>query len=274
MIEHLFLAADDIPDIPVPEYKGQPNLIRDVFAGKVGPRNPPASLFDFTFMALVKLLAEQFGLPADFDRGSERRRMALKAKNSLGIFSGAKTFQNVLELSLAVKDANGEIRNFGEFAKIAQDINSRYNLSWLQAEQQAAFRQTRAIETWQKIQDQADIFPLLQYSTVNDDRVRPDHAEQDGKTYPVDHPFWDTWYPPNGWRCRCLVRQMRDGNVSEGEFETNDDTIFGQNVGRSGVIFPDRHPYNEIPSKYKKQSERNFGFSVPTDQDIRKFLDK
>ncbi|MCG2663367.1 hypothetical protein [Brevundimonas sp.] len=25
---------------------------------------------------------------------------------------------------------------------------------------------------------------------------------------PVDHPFWLTWFPPNGWECKCWVRQI------------------------------------------------------------------
>ncbi|HHE70773.1 MAG TPA: hypothetical protein ENL34_00640, partial [Chloroflexi bacterium] len=44
-----------------------------------------------------------------------------------------------------------------------------------------------------------------QYSTIGDRRVRPTHQEQDGKIYPRDHVFWSTWYPPNGFRCRCTV---------------------------------------------------------------------
>ena len=44
-----------------------------------------------------------------------------------------------------------------------------------------------------------------QYSTVGDGRVRPTHRAQNGKVFPRDHAFWNTWYPPNGFRCRCTV---------------------------------------------------------------------
>lgn len=42
--------------------------------------------------------------------------------------------------------------------------------------------------------------PFWQYSAVNDSRTRPTHSAMNGKIYPADHEFWDTWYPPNGFR--------------------------------------------------------------------------
>jgi hypothetical protein len=32
---------------------------------------------------------------------------------------------------------------------------------------------------------------------------RPLHVAWNGTTLPIDHDFWKTHYPPNGWRCHC-----------------------------------------------------------------------
>lgn len=41
------------------------------------------------------------------------------------------------------------------------------------------------------------------YVTAGDDRVRLTHAILDGVTLPKDNPFWQQFYPPNGYNCRC-----------------------------------------------------------------------
>jgi SPP1 gp7 family putative phage head morphogenesis protein len=50
--------------------------------------------------------------------------------------------------------------------------------------------------------------PYWMYDAVNDRRTRPTHRALNGQVYPADHPFWDTWYPPNGFRCRCGVTSL------------------------------------------------------------------
>jgi len=47
--------------------------------------------------------------------------------------------------------------------------------------------------------------PYWQYEAVGDKRTRPTHWALHGKIFPSDHEFWDTFYPPNGFNCRCTV---------------------------------------------------------------------
>ena len=39
---------------------------------------------------------------------------------------------------------------------------------------------------------------------------RPLHVSWDGLVLPVNHPFWATHTPPNGWGCKCRVIGIRD----------------------------------------------------------------
>lgn len=45
----------------------------------------------------------------------------------------------------------------------------------------------------------------LRYHTMEDSRVRPTHAAMNERVYPIDHPIWLIWKPPNGFGCRCWV---------------------------------------------------------------------
>lgn len=61
---------------------------------------------------------------------------------------------------------------------------------------------------WEQIQEQKDVAEFLMYDAVDDHRTRPQHAAWDGTVLPVDHDWWTTHYPPNGWNCRCGVIQL------------------------------------------------------------------
>lgn len=55
--------------------------------------------------------------------------------------------------------------------------------------------------------------PFWQYDAVQDSHTRPSHLAMDGRVFPADHPIWDTWFPPNGFRCRCTVRTLSKRQV-------------------------------------------------------------
>ena len=58
---------------------------------------------------------------------------------------------------------------------------------------------------WVRAERSKRRLPLLLYRTMQDTRVRPAHRAWDGVALPQDNGFWDTHYPPNGWRCRCIA---------------------------------------------------------------------
>lgn len=61
---------------------------------------------------------------------------------------------------------------------------------------------------WQRQQSVKDARPYLRYTALLDNRTRPLHRRWHGIILPRDHPWWETHYPPNGWRCRCKTMSV------------------------------------------------------------------
>lgn len=79
---------------------------------------------------------------------------------------------------------------------------------------------------WARLQRTKSAFPLLRYIAVKDARTRPEHAAWDGIILPVDHPWWDTHFPPNGWNCRCDAQPVNERMIARrGWKETLDSDI-------------------------------------------------
>ncbi len=57
--------------------------------------------------------------------------------------------------------------------------------------------------------------PYWMYDCLIDGKERPSHRAMNGVVKRYDDPFWDEWYPPNGHRCRCGVR-----NLTQSEMES------------------------------------------------------
>lgn len=98
---------------------------------------------------------------------------------------------------------------------------------------------------WEKLVDEREARPFLMYQQVQRPNKRPEHAQWHGLILPIDHEFWHTHYPPNGWGCRCTAvgvseGQMRRNGWKEAEgVETHPGDIpaeWAYNVGRASRV--------------------------------------
>ncbi|MDY6904095.1 MAG: phage minor head protein [Thermodesulfobacteriota bacterium] len=74
--------------------------------------------------------------------------------------------------------------------------------------------------------------PYWRYSAVKDTRTRPTHWALHGKVFHADNPFWDQFYPPNGFRCRCGVTTLSERQVKKRGIEVETKNPYG------GIIEP------------------------------------
>lgn len=73
---------------------------------------------------------------------------------------------------------------------------------------QANVRSARAAGQWHRIERTKNALPFILYIRTSSAEPRAEHLLFEGIILPVDHPFWRTHFPPNGWGCKCSVRQL------------------------------------------------------------------
>lgn len=191
------------------------------------------------------------------DGGFQKVEMSDKMRERLTrsnyIFSGIKTFHELNEAFPSMLDENGNKKPFERFLNDVQKINDTYNANYLHAEYNFVQASATMAAKWEQFSEDGDRY-YLQYRTAKDDKVRPEHAALDGVTLPMSDSFWETYYPPNGWNCRCTVVQVRKQKypatehgeaMSRGEEAMNGEryNIFRFNSGKQGKTMPDYNPY-------------------------------
>ena len=184
-------------------------------------RRELSSLFDGMMQALYKLEGSRLrievletpkmrefmeahaaALDSSFQKVEMTDTMRRRLQRSDYVFSGMKTFHELNEAFPSLLDENGERKTFERFLNDVRKIDETYNSNYLRAEYNFVQASAEMAAKWERFIQDGDRYHL-QYRTVNDDKVRPEHAELDGITLPPDDPFWEEYFPPNGWNCRC-----------------------------------------------------------------------
>ena len=214
--------------------------MRDTYDGKIKEGDLNESYIKQTYAELNDAAAAGYGKDWNKVNGKESGEpdpAVIKMQRNLYKFSGAKNFAMSTELNEKLyKD--GKLVDFEEFKKEALKLNDKYNVNYLQAEYQTARQSGHHAQNWGEYVRNIDLFPNLKYKTQGDDRVRPEHEKLDGIVAPINSAFWDRFYPPNGWRCRCFVVQTAE-NATRDIPEDSEDVLpeFKINVGKSGQTF-------------------------------------
>ena len=147
-------------------------------------------------------------LDSTFRRVEMSDAMRRRLERSNYIFSGMKTFHELNEAFPSLLDENGERKTFERFLNDVRKVDETYNSNYLRAEYNFVQSSAEMVARWERFSEDGDRYNL-QYRTAGDDKVRPEHAALNGVTLPPSDPFWEEYYPPNGWNCRCTVVQVR-----------------------------------------------------------------
>lgn len=235
-------------------------------------RKELASLFDGMMQTLYSLKGSEFRievlakpkvqefieahasvLDSGFRQVEMSEAMRRRLTRSDYIFSGMKTFHELNEAFPSLLDENGNRKPFERFLNDVRKIDNTYNSNYLRAEYNFVQSSAEMAAKWEEFMEDGDRYNL-QYRTARDGKVRPEHAALHGVTLPVTDPFWEEYYPPNGWNCRCTVVQVRkskypatphDEAMALGEEALPRDSkgIFHFNAGKEQKTVPDYNPY-------------------------------
>lgn len=209
-------------------------------------------------------------------------RLLNRVQNNVFAFSGAKSYSEVQELRDAVYE-NGTLLPKADYRERARMINQTYNDTYLEVERELVMKSGTEGSRWLDIEDSKDTHPYLEYVTMKDDRVRPEHEALDGIILPIDDPFWDYYYTPNGYRCRCTTRKrtereyerrLQNGTPPPDSEEAQQRAgkvvakPFRHNVGKSEIFERDGHPYfkaNKDAKALQLSAVKNYGMKPVKD---------
>ena len=174
--------------------------------------------------------------------------LASRLQDNIYAFSAAKSLTQMIHYRDLMIGEDGKLLEYGSFRKRVADQGAVFNDQYLKAEFECAKYSAIMAHKWDTIQAE-----YLQYSTVGDRRVRPEHAVLDKFTALKTDKIWDKIYPPKAYGCRCNVVPGKPQGIERNPItdieagrmmsKQTRGTIFDNHVGKTKVIFDKPHPY-------------------------------
>lgn len=131
---------------------------------------------------------------------------ALKTAMEMNLyhFSAAKTLAEIQELNQIFRESS----NYKDFERKATEVCEAFNKRWQKTEYDTAFNSALSTSRYRQMLKLTKGAPYWEYVTARDERVRETHRGLDGVILRFDDERWQKIYPPNGWRCRCVVSSL------------------------------------------------------------------
>lgn len=234
-------------------FKKQKELLRTkLWTEPINPNNIDLNTVETAFKSLYDSVLQSldWGTLANLDPTSERYRRLMAMQLNLVEFAALKDY-SFLQLIMDVKSVVDNEQEFYAEFDAAHDFY--YNLH-LDTEIAHVNSVGYAINSWEKVMENASTMEYLTYQTAGDERVRIQHRAWDNITLRYDDKFWNTHYPPNGYRCRCQVIQDFEGELSKLTPDQLNklpppDKGFERNWGKGDIAFTKEHPYMQVDLK-------------------------
>ena len=239
-------------------------FLKNIHDGSTGPGIIDQGYYSHIAKDLLSGAAEGLG---GTSFGADDYRNTLKAylDQNIYAFSSARSLYMLEQYRNFLTDAQGNLLSESAFINKVSGLVEIDNITYLKTERNSAIASAQMAEKWHGLQ----AFPALEYRTMEDNRVRPEHAILDNLVLATDDPRWNTIYPPNGWNCRCLVLPAAGDAVLAGDDHATNavkaadiQPYFKRNVGKQRLIYAGDHPYIEKIGESKLHeldAEKNYG---------------
>ncbi|MFV5193320.1 phage minor head protein [Acinetobacter courvalinii] len=129
----------------------------------------------------------------------------LRTRQYASTVSFLTSLEQINTVMQAINKSIADGSTFEDFKDLVADKGIDLPESYLDNVFRTNIQSAYAHGRWQQQQRNKAARPYLMYSAIDDSRVRPSHLAMNRIVRHIDDPFWLTWYPPNGFRCRCTV---------------------------------------------------------------------